>query len=269
MKAAWEEAHSALTQSMDEGLAKLADDHAKALDDHKADQASALESHGSNLSDIQAMLKGEIDGHANNLRDLQATYDAKHDEHADNTAKMERGLNAVLESTHGKLMSELADLKSGHAVSIKQVLEDLTQQTDNITLAMEQESELRKIMEQKLDKLFDGLRGVMAVTFLDGSAEDEQAPPAAPASPPKPAPRAASPGKAEAAKTPASPASPSRAKSPGRAEAAKPPASPAKSPESTSLFARASERAKSPGKAEPAKTPQQGTRATSPPRILR
>jgi len=204
MKAAWKEAHSALTQAMDDGLSSLADQHAKALEDHKGDHAAALEAHGNNLSDIQAMLKGEIDGHANNLRDMQAAYDAKHADAEQNTSKMEKGLTSVLESTHDKLRSELEDLRSGHAVSMKKVLEDLTEQTDNITLSLEQEAELRKIMELKLDKLFDGMRGLMSISFL-GNGEDANGAPPAPAQPPskaapvktqQPATRGKSPGPA-------------------------------------------------------------------------
>mmetsp|Transcript_67128 Transcript_67128/g.127861 ORF Transcript_67128/g.127861 Transcript_67128/m.127861 type:complete len:336 (-) Transcript_67128:64-1071(-) len=173
MKAAWEEAHGALTKSMDDGLAKLADDHAKALEDHKGEHARALEEHGSNLTDIQAALRGELEGHGNNLKEMQAAYDAKHAEFTENTAQMEKGLQSVLGSTHASLQQELADLKSGHAVSIKKVLEDLTQQTDNITLSLEQEAELRKIMEIKLDKLFDGMRGLMSVSFLGNGVEEQ------------------------------------------------------------------------------------------------
>mmetsp|Transcript_130809 Transcript_130809/g.227361 ORF Transcript_130809/g.227361 Transcript_130809/m.227361 type:complete len:266 (+) Transcript_130809:2-799(+) len=203
MKAAWEEAHGALTKSMDDGLAKLADDHAKALEDHKGEHARALEEHGSNLTDIQAALRGELEGHGNNLKEMQAAYDAKHAEFTENTAQMEKGLQSVLGSTHASLQQELADLKSGHAVSIKKVLEDLTQQTDNITLSLEQEAELRKIMEIKLDKMFEGMRGLMAVSFL-GEMDDQPQPevqqppsptkartqPAAKATPSKPEPAA-------------------------------------------------------------------------------
>jgi len=177
MKAAWEEAHKALSQSMDDNLASMADAQAKALDDHKADHARALadhaENHGNVVNDVQAQLRGEIQVHASSLRDFSTAIEEKH---AANTAKMEAGLQNVLSSTHEKLQNELADLRSGHASNLKQILEDIAQQTDNLTLSLEQESELRKIMEVKLDKMFEGMRGLMSVSFL---GDDEDQPPPA------------------------------------------------------------------------------------------
>mmetsp|Transcript_150177 Transcript_150177/g.273158 ORF Transcript_150177/g.273158 Transcript_150177/m.273158 type:complete len:281 (-) Transcript_150177:200-1042(-) len=177
MKAAWEEAHKALSQSLDDNLASLAADQAKALEDHKNDHARALadhaETHGNTVADVQAALRGEMENQASSMREL---YDAKHAEHTENTAKMEAGLQSVLDSTHSKLQDELADLRSGHATNLKQILEDVAQQTDNLTLSLEQEAELRKIMEIKLDKMFEGMRGLMSVSFL---GDDEDQPPPA------------------------------------------------------------------------------------------
>jgi len=184
MKAAWEEAHKALSQSLDDNLASLAADQAKALEDHKNDHARALadhaETHGNTVADVQAALRGEMENQASSMREL---YDAKHAEHTENTAKMEAGLQSVLDSTHSKLQDELADLRSGHATNLKQILEDVAQQTDNLTLSLEQEAELRKIMEIKLDKMFEGMRGLMAVSFL-GEMDDQPQPEAQP--PPSP-----------------------------------------------------------------------------------
>mmetsp|Transcript_167930 Transcript_167930/g.297468 ORF Transcript_167930/g.297468 Transcript_167930/m.297468 type:complete len:239 (+) Transcript_167930:2-718(+) len=179
MKAAWEEAHKALSQSMDDNLASMADAQAKALDDHKADHARALadhaENHGNVVNDVQAQLRGEIQVHASSLRDFSTAIEEKH---AANTAKMEAGLQNVLSSTHEKLQNELAELRSGHAGNFKQILEDLAQQTDNLALSLEQEAELRKIMEVKLDRMFEGMRGLMNVSFLgeDGDELFDQPP---------------------------------------------------------------------------------------------
>jgi len=182
MRAAWEEAHKALSQSMDENLSNMAAEQAKALDNQKAEHAQALadhsQNHGNTVADIRMQLQGEIDSQVAFLRDLSELHDAKHAEHAANTARMEVGLQNVLDSTHEKLQNELADLRSGHASNLKQILEDIAQQTDNLTLSLEQESELRKIMEVKLDRMFEGMRGLMNVSFLgeDGNELFDQPP---------------------------------------------------------------------------------------------
>merc|ERR1719265_2971804 len=121
MKAAWAEAHKALTASMDDNLANLAGNMEKQAADQQKMLADHADNHGNSLADIQAQLRGELDTHASNLQNLQDAHDSKHSEneerHLANTAAMENGLQNVLDSTHNKLQNELAELKSGHAAN--------------------------------------------------------------------------------------------------------------------------------------------------------
>mmetsp|Transcript_114890 Transcript_114890/g.203571 ORF Transcript_114890/g.203571 Transcript_114890/m.203571 type:complete len:175 (+) Transcript_114890:2-526(+) len=170
MKAAWEEAHKALSDAMDDNLSTLAETHVKALADHAAEQAKALaehaDNHGNTVADIQAQLRGE-------LQAQKDAHDEKHANAAEDVQAMEKGMRDVLDNTHEKLQKDLEDLKSGHASNLNEILADVTQQIDTITMALEQEQELRKGVEEKLDEMFGGLRNVMAVNFLD---DDDAAP---------------------------------------------------------------------------------------------
>jgi len=176
MKKAWEEANNALKESMDGGLADLAAQHVKALEDHAADQARALaehaENHGNTVADIQAQLRGELDVRKDAHDDLIKSMDLKHGKHAEDIEKMEVGMRNVLENTHDKLQADLAELKSGHASNLKEILTDVTSQIDTLTMALEQEQELRKGVEEKLDEMFSSLRDVMSVNFLDDEDAD-------------------------------------------------------------------------------------------------
>jgi len=170
MKAAWEEAHKALSDAMDDNLSTLAETHVKALADHAAEQAKALaehaDNHGNTVADIQAQLRGE-------LQAQKDAHDEKHANAAEDVQAMEKGMRDVLDNTHDKLQKDLEELKSGHASNLNEILADVTQQIDTITMALEQEQELRKGVEEKLDEMFGGLRNVMAVNFLD---DDDAAP---------------------------------------------------------------------------------------------
>lgn len=162
MKKAWEEAHAALSDAMDDGLGKLAEQHVKDLADHAA-------THQATLAETEAALRGDLqlvkDEHADNLRSLADEHDGKHALNAENHAKMEAGLQGVLDSTHGRLQAEIAELKSGHAANLKEILADVTQQVDNLDLCMKQEMELRREVEAKLDQVFGGMQKICTVSF--------------------------------------------------------------------------------------------------------
>jgi len=117
MKAAWEEAQGALAKSMDDNLAEMAANHAKALEDHAASHAAALDEHANK--------------HGSNLDEMEAIYKNRYEEHS---AALQNGL----EDVHGNLQRELAELKSGHAVNLQAIVTDLTSQMDKLTLDVEQ-----------------------------------------------------------------------------------------------------------------------------------
>jgi len=117
MKAAWEEAHKALSASMEKGLSDLAEQNAKALEDHASAHLQALEehkvTHGATMSEMADM------------------HNKRCEEH-------EASLQQGLEDVHGTLQKELADLRSGHAVDLKNVVMELTKQVDKLTLDLAQ-----------------------------------------------------------------------------------------------------------------------------------
>merc|ERR1719265_7822 len=120
MKAAWEEAQGALADSLDDNLAKMAADHAKALDDHKNEHAAALADQAENMA-----------GHGSNLSELEDMHNRRAEEHA-------QALQSGLEDVHANLQNELAELRSGHAVNLQAVVADITEQVDKLTMDMEQ-----------------------------------------------------------------------------------------------------------------------------------
>lgn len=116
MKAAWQEAHQALSDAMDTNLSELAEQHAKALEDHATSNAEQL--------------KEQATTHGGNLEDLEALHNARYEDHA-------KCLEQGLEDVHSNLQKELAELKSGHAVNLQAIVTDLTAQMDKLTLDVE------------------------------------------------------------------------------------------------------------------------------------
>jgi len=167
MKAAWEEAHQSLSRAMDDGLSSMADQHAKALQDH-------ADGHSASLAEMQDKLsrdlQGVADDHARSLADMN---DAHHEKHAQNSEALESGLNTVLESAHGKLQEELDTLRHGGAGSLKEmskILADVTEQVDNLDQALEKEHSLRMAVEQKLDEMCADLRTELQTSFAESHA---------------------------------------------------------------------------------------------------
>lgn len=158
MRKAWEEAHGALSKAMDEGLGNSAQQMADEL-------AAHADAHSKNLAEMEANLRGHINGiddkHGKNIDALDASHSAKHGEHSANWEEMQNSL----ENSHTTLQNELAELRSGHSANLKQILADVTQQVDNLTINMEKEGELRSDVEKKLDACFGQLTQVMGISF--------------------------------------------------------------------------------------------------------
>jgi len=169
MKAAWEEAHDALTKTMDENLATMASEHADQTDKHN-------QGHAQRMDEMEAQIAAQFDR-------LHSNHDALHDLHAsgrlEHAAALEKGMEAVLENTHGRLQDELKELRSGHAANLKQVLEDVTVQVDTLTLAMENAQVVRRGNSEKLEQIFRGMeKAFNSVSFTgkkkatNGKAEE-------------------------------------------------------------------------------------------------
>jgi len=162
LKAAMGEAHEALSKAMEDGLNSVADQHARALDDH-------AQAHGASLAEMEAKLQGDLKAACEgNQAAIDAMNDAHHEKHALNSEALENGLNNVLESAHGKLQDELQELRHGGAGSLKElsrILADVTEQVDKIDQAVETEHNLRMEVEKKLDSMCEDLRQEVAVSL--------------------------------------------------------------------------------------------------------
>jgi len=164
MRAAWEEAHQALSSAMDSGLSSLAEQHARALDDHAA-------AHGANLADMEGKLQRDLQSLAeDHAGHLTALNDEHHAKHAQNSADLENGLQSALDTAHGRLQDELNQLRHGGAGSLTEmskILADVTEQVDNLDQALEKEHELRMAVEVKLDQMCSELRSDLQVSFQE------------------------------------------------------------------------------------------------------
>mmetsp|Transcript_3416 Transcript_3416/g.6162 ORF Transcript_3416/g.6162 Transcript_3416/m.6162 type:complete len:107 (+) Transcript_3416:1-321(+) len=92
-------------------------------------------------------------------------HDIHNEKHAQHAAALEKGLDTVLETAHGRLQEELAELRSGHASNLRQILEDVTAQVDTLTLAVENAGVLRRANTDKLNSLFGNMKSAMNVNF--------------------------------------------------------------------------------------------------------
>jgi len=168
MKAAWEEAHDALANCMDEGLSKMAAEHASSQGQHS-------QTHTQRMDEMEKQIAAQFDR-------LHSNHDMLHDMHAngrlEHAEALEKGMEAVLENTHSKLQDELAELRSGHAANLTQILEDVTLQVDTLTLAMENAQVLRKANSEKLEQIFKGMeKAFTSVSFSGKPVKKEPEPP--------------------------------------------------------------------------------------------
>mmetsp|Transcript_25008 Transcript_25008/g.45841 ORF Transcript_25008/g.45841 Transcript_25008/m.45841 type:complete len:745 (+) Transcript_25008:83-2317(+) len=155
MKAAWIDAHNALASAVDDQLSNLAEEHTKSLDEYAC-------SHSNSLEDIESRMAAEFAKCSEDHQNLHNMHNEKYAQHA---AALEKGLDRVLERAHGKLQEELAELRSGHAINLRQVLEDVTTQVDTLTVAVENAGILRRANTARLDSMFNRMRSAMNVKF--------------------------------------------------------------------------------------------------------